>query len=357
MRRQLVIGLLGLLLSASGIAQESTHDPSPDPCDVPVSLSRLRPHEDGNPVEVGVAVFILDVLDLDEADESFDVDFVYRFSWRDPRLSAAARGGSLEHCRLTLAEIWHPMLEPVNQRRPLHEREHDLDIDADGTVHVMGRMVGSFSVHLDLHQFPYDTQTLNIDVASFEYDPHQITFVVDSERTGRLDSAELAGWDILDTFTDTSANSLSGGGFEHARFVHRIEIQRQSQPFLWRSIIPLTFIVLMAWCVFWLDPEAAVPQRIGIATASVFALVAFTITLRNSLPPVAYLTRLDKFAVATTVLVFLALGEAVLTSKLVSKGYVEGSRKFDLIARWIYLLAVMVVFYVTLIAGRPESVV
>jgi hypothetical protein len=166
----------------------------------------------------------------------------------------------------------------------------------------------------------------------------------------------LAGWEILDTFTDTSASSLSGGGFEHARFIHRLVIKRQSQPFLWRSIIPLTFIVLMAWCVFWLDPEAAVPQRIGIATASVFALVAFTITLRNSLPPVAYLTRLDKFAVATTVLVFLALGEAVLTSKLVSKGYVEGARKFDLIGRWMYLLAVMVVFYVTLIAGRSESV-
>ena len=80
-------------------------------------------------------------------------------------------------------------------------------------------------------------------------------------------------------------------------------------------------------------------SQIGIATASTFTLIAFLIALRTRLPAVGYLTQLDKLSVYSTVLVFIALGEVVVTSSLAQRGRQRLARRLDVHARWIYLLA------------------
>jgi hypothetical protein len=107
---------------------------------------------------------------------------------------------------------------------------------------------------------------------------------------------------------------------------------------LWNFVLPLCLIVMMAWTVFWLDPETSSGAQIGIATASTFTLIAFLIALRTRLPAVGYLTQLDKLSVYSTVLVFLALGEVVVTSSLAQRGQQLLARRLDVHARWIYLL-------------------
>jgi len=108
------------------------------------------------------------------------------------------------------------------------------------------------------------------------------------------------------------------------------------------------FIVLMAWAVFWLDPQAAGVQ-VGISTASVFTLVAFLIALRGRLPPVDYLTRMDELILCSTALVFVALAEAVLTSRLAQIGQQALAMCIDAYGRWVYLAAFGAVLYVTLL--------
>jgi hypothetical protein len=62
--------------------------------------------------------------------------------------------------------------------------------------------------------------------------------------------------------------------------------------YVWKVIIPLMLIVAMSWSVFGVSP-------------SQFALV-------GTLPRLAYFTILDRFIVGSTILVFLALVEAVI---------------------------------------------
>jgi hypothetical protein len=112
-------------------------------------------------------------------------------------------------------------------------------------------------------------------------------------------------------------------------------------------VVPLSLIVLMAWSVFWMDPHAYVPQ-ITVGTSSIFTLIAFQLSIAETLPHLSYLTNADKLVLAATLLVFFALGQAVLTSRLAQRNELELARRLDTVGRWLYpllyLLAAIVAF-------------
>ena len=312
-----------------------------DRCVVPKNLTRTRPNPDVEPVVVEVEVFLIDVIEVNEVKESFGVDFALSLSWRDPRLSAAERGASLEDCRVTLAEIWHPQVDLINQRGVAIAQNVDVDIDIDGTVSFSERLTGMLSSPLDLRQFPFDTQTLRIQIASFEYGPEDVKFVVRERGRVGLAGIVVPGWEIMGIVSDADVAPVQSDAGEHTRLDHVITVERHSAYYFWTLVIPLILIVLMAWSVLWLDPADYRPA-IGVASASVFSLVAFLVGLRQMTPRVSYLTRMDELVLSVTLLVFLALGEVVATSRLVQNGRVEMARRIDHFSRWIYLAAVIV---------------
>ena len=325
--------LAASLVTVGAIASAGEAD---DPCSVPKSLERVRPDADGDPVPVKIGVLLIDVVDVDELQESFKVDFLLSMSWRDTRLSAAARGAPMEDCVLGLADIWDPDVHPVNQRGVQRQRARDVDVAADGTVSHTERILGELSTGLDLQDFPFDTQRLTIKLASFEYGPEDVVFIEDEATTGRVDDLFVGGWEVLSNSTDPDTDVLSVNTRQHTRLDHTIVVKRNWGYFIWKFVLPLSFIVLMGWSAFWIDPDAIAPQ-IGVATASVFSLVAFLIGLRGVLPPVNYLTRIDELVISATVLVFLALGEAIITTRLARNGRREAAMRIDRRTRWVYL--------------------
>jgi len=80
----------------------------------------------------------------------------------------------------------------------------------------------------------------------------------------------------------------------------------------------------------------------------VFTLIAFLLSIGNLLPRIAYLTRADLLIVSSMVLVFGALLESVITSRLHQGERQALALRLDLHARWIYpsLYVVIVVVVV-----------
>jgi hypothetical protein len=315
-----------------------SQDTSSDAHIIPKILTRMRPDHDGKPVQVEVGIFIIDVINVDEVTESFEADFLLNLKWQDPRLSANALGLSLEDYRLSLSDIWHPSIHPINQRDLTKEQDRDVDIDPEGTVRFSERIYGEFSSPLELDEFPFDVQHLKIQLASFEYSPEDVIFIMDSAKTGRVDDILVGGWDIIKNSSDVDVNTMSGVAGAHTRLVHTIVISRHVGYYVWKFIVPLCLIILMAWSVFWLDPKIFVVSQIGVATASVFALIAFLLSLRQMLPRVSYLTRADELVLGATILVFLSMAEVIVTSRLAQKEKINLARKIDKVSRWVYLL-------------------
>jgi len=298
----LAIPLLVLLNTAAAQVDEPVNsEPSTDAdqCVIPISLTRIRPNAEGAPVTVEVNILLMDLYGIDEESEQFSADLAVKLSWRDSRLSAANRGRSLEDCRLGLTAVWNPAVIPVNLRGAIRNIERDVDIDENGIVSVTGRISGDFAANLDLHEYPFDSQRLVVEFASVEYGPADVQLAVSNQSSNRLDEYAPSDWQILSNSSNIDVPTVMTILGEHSRLNHEIVVRRLASDLVWTTIVPLCFIVLMAAMVFWIDATAFAPQ-FSVSTASIFTLIAFLLGLRQDLPPIPYLSRLDELVLAST---------------------------------------------------------
>ncbi len=113
------------------------------------------------------------------------------------------------------------------------------------------------------------------------------------------------------------------------------EGERRAGYYLIKVILPLILIVAMSWVVFWIDPSEGGSQ-IGVALTTMLTLIAYRFAVGSELPNIPYLTRMDYFLLASTVLVFATLIEVVITSHYARSGRIQQAHRIDLWARWMF---------------------
>jgi hypothetical protein len=301
-----------------------------------------RPDPEGPPTSVQVAVFVIDITKIDDIDQSFTASLYFRVGYKDPRLADPAAPGERI---FSLDQIWWPDLGLINRRDLQTIFANELRVDPEGNVVYRQRVYGDFSARLNLRAFPFDTQTLPIEVTAYSLGPDEVTLVADKAHSGRLHKLSLAGWSIQSGSVDMEARRTEDLGL--SELVFRLPVVRKVSFYRWSILIPLCFIILMAWCVFWIDPQY-LPTQVGLSTATVFSLIAFRFSLRSLLPQVDYTTYLDEFVLGATILVFLALGQAITTGRLAKMGREPLADRIDVWSRSIYLVLFVLMTAVTL---------
>jgi hypothetical protein len=274
------------------------------------------------------------------------LDFAILASWVDPRLAWEPVEG-METQTYDLGEIWHPRLNVLNGRDLDMSMPHVAEVEPSGRVTAVQRLNGDLAQSMKLRSFPLDRQEFHLEIISVRNRPHTVEFVID-ERTGLLPGAQIPGWRLtmgsprLEPLTlETSPEN----GIPRATLV--IEGQREVGYYLWTMFVPLSFIVFMAWTVFWIHPSF-LPPMVGVATASAFSLIAYRTALRLALPKVSYMTRADVFILGATVLVFSALGVAIASNRMVKAENEAGALKLQRTTRLLYLILFVVLLVVSL---------
>ena len=87
-----------------------------------------------------------------------------------------------------------------------------------------------------------------------------------------------------------------------------------------------------------------VPPRVGLVATSMLTLIAYRFAMASILPPIAYLTRLDKFMVASSVLVFGALAATVAVTWLDGRGNTVQALRLNTASRWLAPTLFLAVF-------------
>jgi hypothetical protein len=303
----------------------------------------VRPDPQGVPTRVSIGLFVLDLVAIDDLKQEFTVDLMINVRWNDPRL--ATPEPATEERILQLAEVWNPVVGILNRRDVDLLLPQTVRVDSAGHVVYRQRLFGQFASPLDLHRFPADEQDLAIRGASYRYGPEAVEFVADSARTGRLAKMSVAGWNIGQPAIEVMALEIPGN--VRAGVVLSLKAGRETGYYTLTMVVPLVLIALMAWAVFWIDPTLLPPQ-VSVATASVFALIAFRFSLSLQLPRVSYLTMADWFVLGMTLLVFGAFGETVLAGRLAKMERVDQARRIDNVGRWVYMGALILVYVVTM---------
>ena len=304
-----------------------------DRCRIPQNLTSERPLAAKGPTEVQIGIYVLDIMDIDDVSQSFTTDFILSISWDDPRLSAKARGNSLIGCKLKAYDIWTPKIAIINKRNVQKRTEDILKVDAKGNVVYRQRYFGEFSSPLDLREFPFDSQVLPYSLFS-QYGPEDVSLVINKHWTGHFKTFSIAGWTVEQGETHIGIEHLAIRDRDLARFDHNFSATRHSTYYIWKVILPMSLIVLMAAAIFVIASEQG-GARAAISTSAVLTLIIAQFTTQGYIPRTEYLTQLDRFITGCTLLVFAALGEAVITSRFANRGRGALAHKIN---RWCYLL-------------------
>lgn len=319
-------------------------------------LDISRPAVGSAAVQIFVTVFVVDVDNIDTANQSFDANIYLEYLWQDLRLAHKGPGVLSK----PLSEIWWPRIVVVNEQRVWATFPEMASVSPEGEVVYRQRLWGSFSQPLELRDFPFDRQTFTIQLAAVGFTPEEVDMIGDPRNlSGIVRSQAIADQD----FADGIASRLSvadwvviawnaqplpyqpiPGGKSHAGFAFSFEAQRLTAYFIVKVILPLLLIVAMSWVVFWMDPRE-VGSKIGVSVTSMLTLIAYRFAVDTSLPNLPYLTRLDYFILSSTFLVFLSLTQVTISSILTKKGKLEKALVID---RWSRILFPVLFALVTL---------
>ena len=319
--------------------------------EVGIKMIPSRPDPEAGPTHVEVGIWILDIDNIDSVSQNFAANVFIILKWKDSRLAH----GFNDLKRFSLHDIWNPQMQIANESGIIRKTLPDIvNVEGDGTVTYRQRYVGPFSQPMMLTDFPFDTHVFGIHLVCIGSLPSEIQFapVSDFVATGLVDAAgfaeklSLPDWHVIDhnvksfPYVVAPRKEIAGYHFEFTA-------KRDSKHFIFKVIFPLILIVMMSWMVFWIDPKNFGTQ-ISVAITSMLTLIAYRFAVDALIPKVPYMTRLDTFIFASTILVFLSLIEVNITGQLSLDGKNALAKKLDRVSRIIFPLAFVISVILTL---------
>src|SRR5262249_36092648 len=295
---------------------------------------------DGQPVEVTVGLYVLDFARLTAREESFDLTGYLELSWRDPRLVSAAVGKPMPGGvrRVEAGRIWAPRVFFHNALEP--PRFHDspvVGVDANGVVTSWAIVSGKFSAPLDLRRFPSDSQVLPVRVGAFD-DTSVVRFAANRDLVLVTEGAFVSDWTVDRPSARVSSFRYVPGQEAYSLYHYEVTVRRRATFFVWRVLVPLTLLALVAGAAVWFEPTNLQPQ-ISTCMAALISLVAFDFAVDFAMPKVAYLNLTDMHAmigfwfVAASVVAVAVIHQAVVTDRL------PRARAIQRVCRWLFPLA------------------
>ena len=322
---------LGVLAAPARAAQEAPASPP---------RSELVPPPT-NPVEVGVAGFVIDVAKISGADQSFTADVAMQAQWKDPRL--AKRGPGI----YKLDEVWHPLVAIANARNTKTLLPDVVEVSEDGMVTYRQRIAGEFSARFELHDFPSDTQKLPIEFVVRGENAHQVRLVPLPGLVGRAENFTISDWSLGKPEFHEKPYRLPGLGMELPGIELSLQAKRLVGYYIGTIMVTSGIILCMASLVFWLGLDAINP-RISVSVTSMLTLVAHRFVVQNELPRLPYFTKMDYFLLGAAILVLLGL-VGVVAVHAIGKTDTERASRLNKRLRWLHPIAFVALFVAALL--------
>ena len=270
----------------------------------------------------------------------FTGDFYLDLFWQEPTIAAGTDITAVDP-----STLWNPKLVLVNSRNAqLLFEEYGNSAEPGTNVRLTYRVVGDFAANFDLQRFPFDRQELaikmepgngNSDSAMLEFiDLNQV--VLPSEQAYRqliprgryLDLQAIPyEWRVQATQIVQQLFVYPNDQSTYSRFQIEVTLVRRAAPYLWKYMLPLVLLALLAWSVCLIDGRA-LSIRLWLLAILFATLVAFHTIQWRTLPQVAYLTYLDRFLLLHYSLLSLLIGLIFAVRFL-------HQRERPLIARWL----------------------
>ena len=143
------------------------------------------PNPPSSPTVVKVGVFLADILNLDEVNETFQVELVTVAEWEDPRLAfdpvAEGTETKLFQGQFQFNEVfagWWPQFVIINEIGSGDISAIKIEVRPDGHVRFLEARNVTLETPMRLEPFPFDTQTLEARMVAFGSNSGQVLLEV-----------------------------------------------------------------------------------------------------------------------------------------------------------------------------------
>ena len=325
------------------------------------------PNPPASPTRVKCALLILDVIDIDDVNESLQVELSLLATWHDPRLAFDAATEGVDYKLFQgdyqFAELFHgwwPQFLIVNQVGQGETSAVTLRIFPDGTVTYGEQRNATLETPMSLHDYPFDTQRLQIFMVPFGNTAEEVVLEVDERYLGttedrvRHDSqVNVAGWDLqkLDMEASQAHLAVGNGLRTFSRIVTTVQFQRRSWQLVWQMLFPMLVIVSMIWSIFWIDIES-LADRLNVSFIGILTIVAYQFVVMDNMPRMSYLTFTDTLLLVSFVTMSATIPQSLFIHSLVRQGRQYDARVIDRVCRWSFPVAYALLVAATFVCYR-----
>jgi hypothetical protein len=257
--------------------------------------------------QVEVGFYPMMVYDLDSQSNTYYIDAYMWLRWNGSNNPI----GTLEFINTVDRKDLTPVkisLQPIPQ--------------SDGTFYQQYHIQGQFFQPFHLQDYPLDEYELSIVLEDGARRTSELVYVPDTDQSGvdprvMLPGWELAGWTIESQehvySTDLGDDTLDTEtpGFSNIKYT--LKIRRPVDFFLWKLLLPLGIVLLMACSALLIHPTYT-DFRLAAPSTALLALIFLQQSYTSTLPEIGYLVLLDKIYVLSYVLMITLMGVAIVTA-------------------------------------------
>jgi hypothetical protein len=290
----------------------------------------LLPHigrSQADSTDLQIRLILLDLIAIDDTRETITAEFLLDTQW------------PVEGMRDTIL-AYSADLVPRIQIRNLISQEaaetEEIRVDQQGIARYNQRVIGTIQQRFDFTNFPYDDQLLTIELFTRKRPAFRIQPNTTTDHGIMPGFQDLTAWDI--EFTGATRTSIRGPGLSIPSVSYQYVLTRHATYYFWKVLLPVTLIVFMSWGAFWISPEE-ISSQLTVSVTAILTLIALQFSVSQLVPPLSYLTYLDKFSAGANFFVFLAFLESIVTSYQAEAGRRQLSRRIDRFSRICFPLA------------------
>ena len=271
----------------------------------------------------------------------------------------ACRDHHIKIKKLFYPEKWLTLVQFEKDEDKTSEEKYFKYVDGSTMLEILSTGLVKIRSRFDFSDFPFDTQVLEI-----QYKTDQLPSGEDSDGFAMIsisftdqvlfslnkymDHNYLQEWKVLSTNASSNFVKTESGYVDQLTL--SIEIERNKNYYIFKIIIPVLLILVVAWCVLWI-PTKEIESRLTTSIVAFLSLIAFNFVFQDDIPKLDILTSLDKFILLSYAFCAIPIFTTIRLSKSIEKNQKRASswnRKIRLVGGAIYIFLTLTIFYPSL---------
>ncbi|WP_430933077.1 hypothetical protein [Saccharicrinis sp. 156] len=283
---------------------------------------KMTPPPGNLPLKVDVNLRINKVYNINTVDETYQIDGYLVYLWKDERWKRSDGHNNIRIYENDRANevldtgLWMPILEFINIQGEKECPNRRIVIQTDGEIKYKERFFGTFSSNMNFINFPFDSQTFQIQIEAFSYDKEQLVFnFIKLLKPQNMNDFLGEKWTYKDNtayIEDIIYDEISSSTI-YSRAVFKVDTTRKPEYYMWQVLLPLSIIIMASFVIFWIKDFGT---QMGVGFTLMLTVVAFNFYSASILPKLPYNTFLETIIIVGYVFIFVGIILAIVNYRI-----------------------------------------